>query len=163
MEEYCIIYGHSDNNPGPFVIAVSDNQEFINGFREEHYHLCKGGEIVKDNRRDVFSDYEIQLHCGHYMTPKMVTDFCEYTTHLYNQLMGITDMIERDMNYFKFDDNDQEIIDEGFALLLEIVSDSAPVEYGCELDDIIDGCSVFDLPECLDVFLASYQPNGIPF
>lgn len=162
-KEYCIIYGHSDKDPGPFVLAVSDNQEMINGFREEHYHLCKGGEIVKDNMYDNYKDYHIENQCGHYMTPMMITGFCEYCRSLFNKLVEITDMIERDLSYFRFDDSDQDKIDDGFTLLLEILTDSAPVEYECELDDILNGCSVFDLPECLDNFLAIYQPDGNVF
>ena len=51
-QEYCIIYGCNDNDPGPFVIGVTKDQDMINGFREEHYHFCRGGNVVIDSMYD---------------------------------------------------------------------------------------------------------------
>ena len=72
MNEYCIIYGKNNSNPGPFIVAVSKDQNMINGFREEHYHFCAGGEVAVDVFYDnLADDYEIEYKGGHYMTPLM--------------------------------------------------------------------------------------------
>ena len=38
--EYCVIYASTDSNP-MFIVAVSQDQNMISGFREEHYHFAK--------------------------------------------------------------------------------------------------------------------------
>lgn len=160
VDQYCIIYGGSEYNPGPFVLAVSKDQNMINGFREEHYHICRGGEICEDSRYNTFSsDYEIEYYMGHYMTQKMVTEFCQYCTSIYNIVYAITDTLERELCYLKFDESDQDIIDDGFGLLNEQMINTAPIEL-CDLVEQghVYG-SVLDIEACLDKFLSTYEPT----
>ena len=83
-QEYVIIYGRTDSDPSPFIVAVSKDQNMINGFREEHYQFCAGGEVVVDGFYDnLADDYEIEYKGGHYMTPLMTTKFMEYLTSVY--------------------------------------------------------------------------------
>lgn len=162
MNEYCIIYGTSDVDPGPFVLAVSKDQSMINGFREEHYHICRNGEICEDNRYETFSsDYEIQLYMGHFMTQKMITDFCQHCTSIYNCLWSISDTIERELEYFKFDDYEHDILNDGFGLLAEQLSDITPLELSnlSEQDGHVYG-SVLNIESCLEKFLATYSPKA---
>lgn len=159
MEEYCIIYGGTDSNPGPFIVGVSKDQEMINGFREEHYHFCKGGEVVKDGKYNDFAfDYEISCKCGHYMTPKMITEFVEYLTAIYNQLSQISDVYERHLGYLLFNDNDQDIVDDGFGLLSEILGDIIPIELSEIVEDSMYG-SILKIEKCLDNFMSLYEPQ----
>ena len=80
-QEYCVIYGYNESEPGPFIIGVTKDQSMIDGFREEHYHFCKGGEVLVDSFYDNLApDYEIQYISGHYMTPAMITEFMRYLT-----------------------------------------------------------------------------------
>ena len=45
-----------------FIMAVSKDQNMINGFREQHYQYCRGGEIVRDNKYyDYAGDFEINF------------------------------------------------------------------------------------------------------
>lgn len=159
MEEYCVIYGGTDTNPGPFIIGVSKDQEMINGFREEHYHFCKGGEIVSDSKYECFAaDYEISYKCGHYMTPKMITEFIEYLTAVYNQLSQILDTYDRNLCYLLFDENDQNVIDDGFGLFEEILGDVIPIELSEIVEDSIYG-SVLQIENCLNTFISTYEPT----
>lgn len=157
MEEYCIIYGKSDNNPGPFVFAVSKDQLMINNFREEHYHLCAGGEVLNDNQYENYCyDYEIIYHLGHYMTQQMVTDFRQYCTSIFNRVFAITDSLH-ELDYLIFSDVEQEIVDEGFGLFSETLYDLVPVENISPEDDMY--ASILDLDICVERFLSQYQPN----
>lgn len=157
--EYCIIYGGTDFNPGPFIIGVSNDQKMINGFREEHYHFCKGGKIVNDNRYyDLAADYEISYKGGHYMTPVMVTKFIDYLTAIYNQLSQVLDVYERNLEYLLFNENDQDIVDDGFGLLSEHLSDIIPIELSEIIEESIYG-SVLNIEKCLDDFISIYEPD----
>lgn len=160
VEEYCIIYGRTDNNPGPFILAVSNDQDMINGFREEHYHLCRGGEIVNDNRFDMFSgDYMVEEYMGHFMTQRMITDFCQYCTSVFNSLFAITDTLERDLDYLKFNEEEQNVVDDGFGLLCEILSNVAPIETRDLMEQGHIYADVLCIDKCLERFLATYQPE----
>lgn len=165
-QEYCIIYGCNDVDPGPFVVGVTKDQDMINGFREEHYHFCKGGNVVIDSFYDNLSaDYEIRYSGGHYLTPKMITDFMQYLTAEYNQLTMLIDALSRDVEYFKFNETEQDIISEGLGFLHETLYETS---YGMHMenkygsDDILDSiyASVLDVPECLNRFLSTYQPEA---
>ena len=168
-QQYCVIYGFNDNDPGPFIIGVTKDQNMINGFREEHYHFCKGGEILTDSFYDnLSSDYEIRYVDGHYITPVMMTDFMNYLTSEYNQLSMLVDTLTRDSEYLKFSDDEQDIISDGLGFLQEILYE---VSYGVHIDnkygsdDILQDsiyASLLNIPECLNRFLAAYQPpNGL--
>lgn len=168
MEQtYCIIYGYNDNDPGPFIIGVTKDQNMINGFREEHYQFCKGGTVITDRcYDDLASDYEIRYSAGHYLTPKMITEFMQYLTTEYNQLTSIIDMLTRDTDYLKLNETEQDIITEGIGFLNETLYE---LSYGFHMEDrygtndeILDSiyASVLDIPVCLDRFLSTYQPNA---
>lgn len=168
-QQYCIIYGYNDNDPGPFIIGVTKNQDMINGFREEHYHFCRGGEILTDNLYDqLSSDYEIMYTSGHYLTPKILTEFMEYLTAEFNQLTMLVDTINRDVEYLIFNETEQDIISDGLDFLHETLYEAS---YGLHMDEkygtsdpINDSiyASVLNIPECLDRFLSTYQPsNGL--
>lgn len=168
-QQYCVIYGYNDNDPGPFIIGVTKNQDMINGFREEHYHFCRGGEILTDNLYDqLSSDYEIMYTSGHYLTPKILTEFMEYLTAEFNQLTMLVDAINRDVEYLIFNETEQDIISDGLDFLHETLYEAS---YGLHMDEkygtsdpINDSiyASVLNIPECLDRFLSTYQPsNGL--
>lgn len=166
-QEYCVIYGYNESEPGPFIIAVTKDQSMINGFREEHYHFCKGGEVLVDCFYDNLApDYEIQYISGHYMTPVMITDFMRYLTAQCNQICMVLDILERDTEYLRFSDDEQDIVEEGFSFLRDHVQDMAyrmnmGNTYGSS-NDIEDSvyASILNVPECLDRFLASYRPEA---
>lgn len=168
-QEYCIIYGSTDADPGPFILAVSKDQNLINGFREEHYQFCKAGEVVVDGFYDnLASDYEISYKSGHYMTPIMVTKFMEYLTSVYNQLFSIADVLERDLEHFIFTESEQEIIDDGFGLLMEHLQNmsytmNVATPYDFDVSDIIEDSvygATLNIPECLDRFMATFEPDA---
>lgn len=168
-QEYCIIYGSTDADPGPFILAVSKDQNLINGFREEHYQFCKDGEVVVDGFYDnLASDYEISYKSGHYMTPIMVTKFMEYLTSVYNQLFSIADVLERDLEHFIFTESEQEIIDDGFGLLMEHLQNmsytmNVATPYDFDASDIIEDSvygATLNIPECLDRFMATFEPDA---
>lgn len=168
-QQYCVIYGYNDNDPGPFIIGVTKNQDMINGFREEHYHLCRGGEILTDNLYEqLSSDYEIMYTSGHYLTPKMLTEFMEYLTAEFNQLTMLADAINRDAEYLVFNETEQDIISDGLGFLHEILYEAScglhmDNKYG-SMDPLNDSiyASILDIPKCLDKFLSTYQPsNGL--
>lgn len=165
-QEYCVIYGYNDNDPGPFIIGVTKDQNMINGFREEHYHFCKGGEVLIDSFYDNLApDYEIQYISGHYMTPAMITDFMRYLTAQCNQICMLLDTLERDTEYIRFNETEQDIVEEGFSFLREHVQDMAYTmnmgnTYGSR-NDIEDSvyASILNIPLCLENFLSTYRPE----
>ena len=167
MEEYCIIYGCNDNDPGPFIIGVTKDQNMINGFREEHYHFCRGGEVVVDSfYNNLSSEYEIQYMAGHYLTPIMITKFMEYLTAQYNQLFMYFDNIERDLDNLRFSEAEYEILDDGFGLLREHLGELMYTVntlniYG-EADIIEDSVygAILNIPLCLEKFLSTFQPEA---
>lgn len=168
-QEYCIIYGSTNSNPSPFIVAVSKDQNLINGFREEHYQFCSGGEVVVDSFYDnLADDYEISYKSGHYMTPVMVTKFIEYLTSVYNQLFSIADTIERDLEHFIFTETEQEIIDDGFGLLMEHLQNISYTmnihqQYDFDESNIIEDSvygAALNIPECLDRFMCTFEPEA---
>lgn len=168
MDEYIIIYGRTDSDPSPFIIAVSKDQNMINGFREEHYHFCADGEVVVDGfYNNLASDYEIEYKSGHYMTPVMTTKFMEYLTSVYNQLFSIADNIERDIDHLIFTEVEQEMIDDGFGLLMEHLQNmsytmNVATPYDFDASDIIEDSvygATLNIPECLDRFMARFEPE----
>ena len=168
MKEYCVIYGYNDNDPGPFIAAVTTNQDMINGFREEHYHFCIGGEVLVDSFYDnISSDYEILRFMGHYVTPIMMTDFTNYLVSVYNGIYKCIDSLENDIDNINFTDDEREIVDMGFGLVKEHLEN---LVYNMNIagdysdDDLIDSiyAELLNIPECLNRFLATYQPkNGL--
>ena len=168
MKEYCVIYGYNDNDPGPFIVAVTTNQDMINGFREEHYHFCIGGEVLVDSFYDnISSDYEILRFMGHYVTPIMMTDFTNYLVSVYNGIYKCIDSLENDIDNINFTDDEREIVDMGFGLVKEHLEN---LVYNMNIagdysdDDLIDSiyAELLNIPECLNRFLATYQPkNGL--
>lgn len=168
MKEYCVIYGYNDNDPGPFIVAVTTNQDMINGFREEHYHFCIGGEVLVDSFYDnISSDYEILRFMGHYVTPIMMTDFTNYLVSVYNGIYKCIDSLENDIDNINFTDDEREIVDMGFGLVKEHLEN---LVYNMNIagdysdDDLVDSiyAELLNIPECLNRFLATYQPkNGL--
>lgn len=161
IQEYCIIYTVTRYNPAPQVFAVSDNQEYINGFREQFGNKCSNGEIVCDCNYNKFADHQIYEFAGFYLTPMITTAFCDYCKTIFTRLTMISDMIGRDLEYLKFNENDQSVIDQGFGIFEEIIYDSAPVEYASDFDEIVNGCSLLDIAQCMIDFIEEYDP--IPF
>lgn len=158
-EEYCIIYGSTDMHPGLFIVGVSKDQDLINGFREEHYHFAKYGEIVNDCDYDDYKfDYEISYKSGHYITPIMITAFCDYLTAIYNQMSAVLDVYERNIEYLKFNENDEEIVSDGLQLLHEHLEGIYPIELADVIDDSIYG-SILNIELCLDNFMNNYEPK----
>ena len=165
-QEYCVIYGGTDTNPGPFIIAVSKDQNMINGFREEHYHFCKGGEILIDQFYDnLANDFEIRYISGHYLTPVMLTKFMEYLTSVFNTVCMLVDNIDSCIDDLKFDEDELSIISEGMDLLREQTyglsyTMNVPDHYGSNdgIDDSIYA-SILNVELCLDRFMETYEPE----
>lgn len=165
-QEYCVIYGGTDSNPGPFIIAVSKDQNMINGFREEHYHFCKGGEILVDKfYNNLVDDFEIRYISGHYVTPVMMTKFMEYLTSVFNQVCMLLDTIDTNIDDLKFDEEELYIISEGFDLLREqtygiayTMNVSDPYCSDNLLEDSIYA-SILNVEECLERFMSIYEPE----
>ena len=156
--EYCVIYACTDNNP-MFIVAVSQDQNMINGFREEHYHFAKYGEIVNDGKYgDYYEDYEIMYKAGHYITNVMLTEFIDYLVAIYNQFSRITDVYDRNIEYLKFDENDNDIAYDGFGLLNDHLEGTHPVDYS---DVIEDFGQIFNVELCLDNFMNQYEPKPV--
>ena len=169
MKEYCVIYGCNDNDPGPFIVGVTTNQAMINGFREEHYHFCRGGEVLVDSFYDnISADYEIQYTMGHYMTPIMISEFTDYLISVYNMIFKCVDNIENDIDNLKFTEDEREIVDDGFGLVKEhlenlVYNMNINYTYGSE-DALADSiyAELLNIPLCLERFLSTYQPkNGL--
>lgn len=159
MDEYCIIYGGTDSNPGPFIIAVSKDQNLINGFREEHYHFCRGGEVVCDNNyNDLASDFEIEYKGGHYMTPVMTTKFIEYLTNIYNQLHLLADVFDRETPNLRFTDEEHEMVEEGLYFLFDHLTNMVPYEIADVVEESVYG-SILNIEKCLDDFISVYEPE----
>ena len=162
MEEYCIIYGGTDKNPGPFIMAVSKDQNMINGCREQHYQYGRGGEIVRDNKYyDYAGDFEITCRNGHYMTPAMETEFMDYLTAIFNQLVQLCDVYETTIDEeFVINDYEREIMEDGFGLLSEHLSSA---QYPLEIADIVEDSiygETLNVLYCLDQFMSVYEPTG---
>lgn len=165
-QEYCVIYGGTDTNPGPFIIAVSKDQNMINGFREEHYHFCKGGEILIDQFYDnLASDFEIRYISGHYLTPVMLTKFMEYLTSVFNTVCMLVDNIDGCIDDLKFDEDEISILSEGMDLLREQTyglsyTMNVPDHYGSNdgIDDTIYA-TILNVELCLDRFMEIYEPE----
>lgn len=157
-EEYCVVYGSTDENPSPFVIGVSKDQSMINGFREEHWHLCKGGEILSDGNYESFSsDYEIQVYMGKYMTPIMITLFNEYVTHIFNRMWGLVDNLDNMREVLVFDESDDIDVNDGLGFLQEILSEIVPIEMFNGEGSVYG--NVLDIDKCLDKFLSGFTPE----
>ena len=100
------------------------------------------------------------------MTPAMITDFMRYLTAQCNQICMLLDTLERDAEYLRFNEVEQDIVEEGFSFLREHVQDMAytmnmPNEYGSS-NDIEDSvyASILNVPLCLERFLAMYRPEA---
>lgn len=157
-EEYCVIYGATDENPAPFVIAVSKDQSMINGFREEYWHLCKGGEILSDGGYDTFSsDYEIQLYMGRYMTPMMITKFNEYVTSIFNRMWSLVDNLDNMRDNLKFTESDDVDVNDGLGFLQEILSEIVPIEMFNGEGSVYG--NVLDIDKCLERFISIFIPE----
>lgn len=156
-DQYCLIYGSTDENPGLFIIGVSKNQNMINGFREEYYHICKYGEVVDDGQYDKYAgDYEVNCYLGHYMTPVMITDFVDYLTGIYNKFTYISDIYDINLPNLKFTPKNESIVSEAADLLSSHLSAMVPIELSEVIDDSIYG-EVLNIENCLEEFLSTYE------
>ena len=139
----------------------------INGFREEHYHICRGGEVLIDSfYKNLSADYEIQYIAGHYLTPVMITAFVDYLTTQYNTIFKCLEHIESDIDNLKFSDDERDVLDDGFGFLREHLQDivyTMNISYGYgSSDEITDSvyAGLLKIPLCLERFLATYQPQA---
>ena len=101
------------------------------------------------------------------MTPMMTTKFMEYLTSIYNQLFSIADTLERDLEHLIFTETEQDIIDDGFGLLMEHLQNMSytmniATPYDFDASDIIEDSvygATLNIPECLDRFMSSFEPE----
>ena len=82
--EYMIIYGSSPQRREPFILAVTNDQKYINGFKNDFYDYCHDYKIVNDNNFEMYDDYHIREICNHYITEKMLTRFYEEYINIYD-------------------------------------------------------------------------------
>ena len=158
--EYIKIYGSSKYRSEPFILGVSDDQYLINGFKEEWYYIIHDYEIVHDNNFSTYSDYYILEFEGRFLTDKMLTSFYSYYSSKYDEIVNLVNVIEADLDIFKFNDEENDVLMNGFYPLLDLFSRIAPTE----LEDMrIDGCvriksmEMFNVEKLIDTFLEQYE------
>ena len=112
--EYMIIYGSSPQRREPFILAVTNDQKYINGFKNDFYDYCHDYKIVNDNNFEMYDDYHIREICNHYITEKMLTRFYEEYINIYDILI---DFLNTDIDIFKWTDKEMDRLELGFEII----------------------------------------------
>lgn len=153
--EYMIIYGSSPQRREPFILAVTNDQKYINGFKNDFYDYCHDYKIVNDNKFEMYDDYHIREICNHYITEKMLTQFYEEYINIYYILM---DFLNTDIDIFKWTDNEMDRLELGFEIINTITS-SGPIDiedlrYNSEM---LISNDIVDIPKLLEEFIYEFQ------
>lgn len=153
--EYMIIYGSSPQRREPFILAVTNDQKYINGFKNDFYDYCHDYKILNDNKFEMYDDYHIREICNHYITEKMLTQFYEEYINIYYILI---DFLNTDIDIFKWTDNEMDRLELGFEIINTITS-SGPIDiedlrYNSEM---LISQDIVDIPKLLEEFIYEFQ------
>ena len=155
--EYIIIYGSSPQRREPFILAVTNDQTYINGFKSDFYDYCHDYKIVNDNNFEMYDDYHIREICNHYITEKMLTQFYEEYLNIYNILI---EFLNTDIDIFKWTDDEMDRLELGFGVINTVTSigplDIEDLRYNSEMLITTD---IVDIPKVLEKFIYEFQIN----
>lgn len=154
--EYIIIYGSSTYRTEPFILAVTNEQRLINQFKEDFYYICHDYKIKNDNNFDMYSDYHVTELYGRCLTQKMLTSFYDQYMDIYGIM---SNMIDLDLDIFRWDDNDSEDIISGLGIIDEKIGSYGPVD----IEDMIYEARVLldldivNIEKLLDEFIINFE------
>lgn len=153
--EYMIIYGSSPQRREPFILAVTNDQKYINGFKNDFYDYCHDYKIVNDNNFEMYDDYHIREICNHYITEKMLTRFYEEYINIYDILI---DFLNTDIDIFKWTDKEMDRLELGFEIINTITYtgpiDIEDLRYNSE---ILISKDIVDIPKLLEEFIYEFE------
>lgn len=156
--EYIKIYGSSRYRSEPFILAVSDNQYLIDGFKQEWSDIIHDYKIVLDDNYDKYSDYYILEFENRFITDKMLTDFYTYYMSEYDTIAIIMDVIQADLDIFIFDDEENDILMDGLDPLLNIFSQTAPTDLEeMRSEGRVLNHDIFNVSKLLEKFIMEYE------
>lgn len=153
--EYMIIYGSSLQRREPFILAVTNDQKYINGFKNDFYDYCHDYKIVNDNNFEMYDDYHIREICNHYITEKMLTRFYEEYINIYDILI---DFLNTDIDIFKWTDKEMDRLELGFEIINTITYtgpiDIEDLRYNSEM---LISKDIVDIPKLLEEFIYEFE------
>lgn len=153
--EYMIIYGSSPQRREPFILAVTNDQKYINGFKNDFYEYCHDYKIVNDNKFEMYDDYHIREICNHYITEKMLTRFYEEYINIYDILI---DFLNTDIDIFKWTDKEMDRLELGFEIINTITYtgpiDIEDLRYNSEM---LISKDIVDIPKLLEEFIYEFE------
>lgn len=153
--EYMIIYGSSPQRREPFILAVTNDQKYINGFKNDFYDYCHDYKIVNDNKFEMYDDYHIREICNHYITEKMLTRFYEEYINIYDILI---DFLNTDIDIFKWTDKEMDRLELGFEIINTITYtgpiDIEDLRYNSEM---LISKDIVDIPKLLEEFIYEFE------
>lgn len=159
--EYMIIYGSTNYYSEPFVFAVTNDQNMINGIKSEFPDICFDYKKYNDNRYDDFIDYHVICFNGRFMTQRMFTDFYDNYMSIHSILL---DIVNLDIDVFKWNDDELDEIINGITELEEAMS------YGpLELDDLLYGPDnllkhdIVNIDKLIENFLFNFEITNTYF
>lgn len=153
--EYMIIYGSSPQRREPFILAVTNDQKYINGFKNDFYDYCHDYKIVNDNKFEMYDDYHVREICNHYITEKMLTQFYEEYINIYDILINF---LNTDIDIFKWTDKEMDRLELGFEII-NTITYSGPIDiedlrYNSEM---LISKDIVDIPKLLEEFIYEFQ------
>lgn len=153
--EYMIIYGSSPQRREPFILAVTNDQNYINGFKNDFYDYCHDYKIVNDNKFEMYDDYHVREICNHYITEKMLTQFYEEYINIYDILINF---LNTDIDIFKWTDKEMDRLELGFEII-NTISYSGPIDiedlrYNSEM---LISKDIVDIPKLLEEFIYEFE------
>lgn len=153
--EYMIIYGSSPQRREPFILAVTNDQKYINGFKNDFYEYCHDYKIVNDNKFEMYDDYHVREICNHYITEKMLTQFYEEYINIYDILI---DFLNTDIDIFKWTDKEMDRLELGFEIINTITYtgpiDIEDLRYNSEM---LISKDIVDIPKLLEEFIYEFE------
>lgn len=153
--EYMIIYGSSPQRREPFILAVTNDQKYINGFKNDFYDYCHDYKIVNDNKFEMYDDYHVREICNHYITEKMLTQFYEEYINIYDILINF---LNTDIDIFKWTDKEMDRLELGFEII-NTITYSGPIDiedlrYNSEM---LISKDIVDIPKLLEEFIYEFE------
>ena len=155
--EYIIIYGSSPHRREPFILAVTNEQRYINEFKNDFYDLCHDYKIVNDNNFEMYDDYHIREICGHYITEKMLTEFYEEYLGIY---IILSEFLDTDIDIFKWTDDEMDRLELGFGVINAVTS-IGPID----IDDLrynssfLISTDIVNIPKLIEEFVYKFEIN----
>lgn len=153
--EYMIIYGSSPQRREPFILAVTNDQKYINGFKNDFYDYCHDYKILNDNKFEMYDDYHVREICNHYITEKMLTQFYEEYINIYDILINF---LNTDIDIFKWTDKEMDRLELGFEIINTITYngpiDIEDLRYNSEM---LISKDIVDIPKLLEEFIYEFE------